>query len=352
MVKANNIPGIPNPELPVWAGSGGPSLAQGYINKKVRRPSKADGGWLGDIGPNGGNMPSRLLGMKLPGNNFYDNNNLDSVSIDGGVANPNNGLRRAGFGDTASLPTPVSRTLSASDLPGNTSTTTPSGGINWDNVGSAANKLMPFMSNIANSFRRVPQLIAPGQLSPITLNRVSNAGELANIDSQTRAQDVAADIGLDGNTAAAVRSGNLVTKLKAYGDSYSRNAEQNASIGNQENMFNAGIAEKNLNMKQEYNNQRVSAQVAQQRASSQNLANASDKFVALQNAKAQRDLDSQKWTDASRLFNKGVVDRYQQYLSNPGDEAKKLQDAKDEEDDSYRTKKRMGGSLKRLKKVY
>lgn len=322
MPTNNHIPGIPNVQLPAWADSGVGTLAQTYLDRKSRRPIKATGGWLGDLGdkptvPRGDSIEQGAYTTAIPG---------------------------------ATMSTPPELQSGASPRPWSP----PSGGINWNNVAEGVNKVTPFLSNIVNTFRKVPQPIAPGQLSPITLGRVSNSNEIANIDSVTRSADVAADRGLDGPTSAAVRASNLSSKLRAYGDSYSRNATQNTEIGNQQNMFNAGIEEKNVRANDEYNDKRVSAQIAQQRMSSENIANASDKYVALQNSKAQRDLDSKKWTDASRLFNKGVVDRYESYLKDPEGQAKKLQDARDEEDTSYRKKPkaRMGGMMNRLKKAY
>lgn len=319
MAVNNNIPGIPNAQLPSWADSGVGSLAQGYLDRKTRRPSKAAGGWLGEMDKNDPTVFDPAYTSAIP-----------SV--------------KAGYSVAPNMEIVPIRTMAP----------IPSNGINWNQIAEGVNKVTPFLSNVVNSFRKVPQPIQPGQLSPVTLNRVSNANELANIDSVTRSADIAADRSLDGNTSAAVRSGNLVSKLRAYGDSYSRNAQQNAEIGNQQTMFNAGIDERNIRANDNYNDQRISAQIAQQRASSENIANASDKFVALQNAKAMRDLDAQKWTDTSRLFNRGVMDRYEQYLKNPDKESQRLQDARDQENENYRKrpKARMGGSLNRLKKAY
>lgn len=339
MVKTNTLPGIPQPQLPLWADSGVGSLSQSFLNKRGAKPIKASGGWLGEF-PN--NNPAAGPGDPV------------TMNFDGLKTQPLE-ARSPGFG--YGTPTPNFAARVTPDY--GAGTPPPSSGIDWAGAAKIGQGLIPFASNIANSFRKVPQPIPGSQISPVSFQKVNNSNELAAIDQQTRASDLAVDRNLSGNAGAAVRTGNLAGKLRAYGDSYSRTANTNAGIYNQQEQFNSGIEDRNARVRDEYNDKTISARIAQQRASSENLSNASDKFVQLQNAKAQRELDAQKWTDASRLFNKGVVSRYQDYLANPSKvgqelEDKRTKDEQAEEEDLYPKKKRMGGTLApaRMKKAY
>jgi hypothetical protein len=292
MATKQPLPGLPEPQLPQWAGANDTKLnglPQTFLNKRRARPLKAGGGWLGDVG-------------------LYD-------PLQRGPSLPS----ASGIGaSTIAAPTPGFST--ATIAPDNNiaePTTTPDGsGVNWNGVASGLNKLVPFASNIANAFRSVPKPIRSAPISSVTLSRVNNSNERANLDMQTRGEDLAADRGLAGNTASAVRAAGLSTKLRAYGDSYSRENNANADISNRQAEINSGIQEKNIGLTNQYNSELTASKIAQQKASAANISNAADKYIGIQNTTAQRNLDQQKWTDMSRLFNTGVKNRYEEFLGN------------------------------------
>lgn len=347
MATKQPLPGLPEPQLPQWASAGDTKmngLPQTFLNKRKARPLKAGGGWLGDDNTTDTPRPAMpvINGANPQGALPAFENNQTSIAADNNIA---------------------------PDAP-----VTPDGsGINWNSVAKGVNSIVPFASNIANAFRRVPQPIRPGTISPVSLTRVSNANERANLDYQTRGEDLAADRSLAGNTGSAVRAAGLATKLRAYGDSYSRENNANADIANRQAEINSGIQERNVASQNNYNDQLVGAKMAQQRQSAANISNASDKYIQIQNATAQRNLDQQKWTDMSRLFSKGIVDRYEDYAKDPQGYMKKIQaqisanspktkvsSSADPENEDNDNQKKMGGklnpsnksNLKRLRKAY
>lgn len=299
----------PIPKLPLWAGNNSMPIGTGW-----KAFDGEDRPWVGDLGP------AYQAGSTMP---------------PAGQA-------------------PVSTNIIPPYQPSSGS------GFSWGQIASGVAKIAPFASNIVNSFRKPPAPKPPsGYLSPVTLSRVDDSNERAQIDRQVRGEDRFADTNLDGNTAAAYRQANLAGKLRAYGDSFSKENTTNVGISNQQAQMNSNIQERNLGKMDDYNDKVTSMQIAQQRASSENIANASDKYVALQNAQAQRDLDTEKWSYASRLFGPGLADRLDQYRSDPVAYQKKLQE-QEAISKASGTKLALGGklnsnsplSMKKLRKVY
>lgn len=308
MATTQAFPGIPALQLPSWANKGAEgSLSQRFLDRYGAKPKLVDGGWIGDLGPGYG----KSLGLSqwplnpVPGAPF--NNPIAGTS---GLTASGSKMPIIGSADSLNTGPVTSTTMQTPDI-------SRGSGANWGALESGAKQLAPFISNIANSLRRPPQSIRPGMASPITFSRINNSNERANIDTATRAQDLGADRGLDGNTAASYKAANLATKLHAYGDSYSRENNANVQIANEQSQFNSGIQRENLAKTDAYNDKVVESKIAQQRNQSANLANASDKFVAIQNANAERTLKEKEFTEASRLFNPGVAERYAAYNKNP-----------------------------------
>ena len=206
---------------------------------------------------------------------------------------------------------------------------------------SRAKDLIPFASNMLNAFRKPPMPKRPGTLSPVTLGKVSYANERTEADRLVRGADLGAERGLDGNTAASVRAGNLSQKFRMYSDSYARENNENTDITNKQTMINAGIDEKNTRGNDFYNQQVVERRIAQQGQQSANVANAADKYISIQNEQAKRDLEAKNFAITSKVFeNSGVLKRLMGKLQAEGI------------DDPSNTK-RYGGKLKgKLKRAY
>jgi hypothetical protein len=179
-------------------------------------------------------------------------------------------------------------------------------------IKGGVDKAAPFLSNAINALRKPPAPTRGRMLNPVSLAKVDYSGERASIDSQTAAANKGADQGVDGQTAAAIRGANAARNFDAKGQSYEREANANSAISNQQAQLNAGIEAQNLGREDKYNDDVISMKLANQREQSQNLANASDKYVAEKNADAARALDKEKFRILSKVYSNGIVDRINQ----------------------------------------
>lgn len=178
-------------------------------------------------------------------------------------------------------------------------------------VGETLNNATPYVSNIAQAFRKAPMPHRGRSISATPLTQVSLEAERNAINQATRNTDLIGDMNLDANTAASVRGSNLATRLKALGDSYSREAQMNVAQNARQAQMNLQVDSYNAAKSDEYGDALVERQIAQQRQAGQNLANFADKRVASMNEKATRDLDLQKFKVLSRMYkDSGVMDRF------------------------------------------
>lgn len=172
------------------------------------------------------------------------------------------------------------------------------------------NQLAPFVSNMVNAFRKPPAPPMPTMNSQVTLNRVSNDNEINQIEGGVRASNMVAGRTLDENSAAAVRGSNLAERFNQMSASNDRKNIANIGIGNQEAQMNAAIEGTNTAKKDQYGRDLVDMKIANQREKSDNIANAADKYVGIQNEKAKRDLDLKKFGIVTEMYNRdGVASR-------------------------------------------
>jgi hypothetical protein len=204
----------------------------------------------------------------------------------------------------------------------------PGSGSNWrkafSTAAGGANALMPYLSNIANSFRKPPMPAAPQLVGYVSPRKVNYSDQMAEADRQVRGANLGADQTLDGNTAAAVKMGNLTQGIRAKNSIQSAEANTNAELAGRTDQLNAGISLQNAGMKNQYNQELVERQIAEQQEQSANLSNATDKYIASQNEKAKGQLDLDKLSVYKQLWqNSGVYDRLlgtmkQQGINLPG----------------------------------
>lgn len=188
--------------------------------------------------------------------------------------------------------------------------------LNRNKVFSAIGDTIPYISNIANSFRRPPMPATPRTVSPIAPTRVSFAAQMAEADRQRRGADLAASRSLDENTAAAVRASDLAQSIRAKNSIAEQEANINAGLRMQAAQVNAGIDAQNTAIMNQYKQDQVAARIAQQREQSENLANAADKYIAQRNAEAQRKLDMDRLKVYLPLWKQsGVYDRLMNEIS-------------------------------------
>lgn len=263
---------------------------------KVKRFQKENG--LSVDGIWGSKSQAAFERYSKPGAGWLDARPLSGTTIARTPAAPK--LAESAMSDGAPLPT--------------------GGNTDWlGKAGSIADSLAPFASNIVNSFRKPPVPKAPTLASPVTLGKVDYSADRAATESAVRGADLAAERGLDGNTAAAVRASSLATKLGAISRINQNEANENTQIGNRQTMINSEIGMRNNMLKDNYNNTLTEMEIADQNQKGANLANAADKYIAIKNQDKARALEEKKFNITSRLFdNSGVMNRFLQDLREKG----------------------------------
>lgn len=224
--------------------------------------------------------------------------------------------------DFGAAPTNVPATTSVNYAPvGDIGYNPGSGPSTWDRIASGANRIAPFASNIANSFRTPPMPIQPQLLRPVTLSRINLGATRQAITNSTRAADVQADRGLDEQSAQAIRSRNLAGKLNQLGQVNEQEEFLNARQKAEAAGMNINVDMANSNSMNRYNDQLVERQVAQQREQSANFANASNKAIEIGNEKDKARLDRDKLDMLSRQWKaSGVYTRMKNQFAKEGNE--------------------------------
>lgn len=183
-------------------------------------------------------------------------------------------------------------------------------GVNWQKLGDIGNNLAPYASNIINAFRRAPTPAQPIMDSPPVLQRVNLEADRVQVGRAISAANIGADRTLTGNTATAVRQYNMGQSLNELSKINERERNTNIGISNQQSIYNAQAAASNNAKQEDYNQSMVERNVAQQREQAANLANAADKYVAIQNEQRKANTDLDKARILKSVYNKsGVLKR-------------------------------------------
>lgn len=206
----------------------------------------------------------------------------------------------------------------------NPGTAAPAAGASgWQSVFGTASKISssvaPYVSNIANSFRKPPMPAMPGLVNPVTLPNINLDNARNRISRATHAQDINADRALSPQAAAAVRNANLAKEIEGT----SQVSEQEAFLNSRQRTEAAGM---NLNVDtmnnaamNHYRDSIVERNIAMQKEQSANLSNAVDKNIGMQNEQAKRDLDLKKMGVLSQMWkDSGVYDRLLKRLKDQG----------------------------------
>lgn len=203
--------------------------------------------------------------------------------------------------------------------------------VDMSGVSNAASAIAPFVSNIANSFRKPPSPVAPILAAPISLRKPSLAVGRREVDRAVKGANTSADLALDQNTAAAAKAANLITGINAKGKLFEEEANMGAQVDNQAASINANINMANLRRLDQYNDDKVNRGIAIQREGSENIANAADKFVQIQARKDAMDLERQKFATVSQAFaQSGVTQRLVNRILGKDADYKPTQDEIDE----------------------
>lgn len=183
-------------------------------------------------------------------------------------------------------------------------------GLNLDQI---AGDLIPYASNIINSFRRPPM---PKQRAsvPISISpRIRLDARRAKVADEVRTMNVAADRGLDENTAAAVKRSSMAGQLRELSNISEVEANANAQITAGDNQLNSRINMYNASKTDEFSDMLTERSLAQQRFSQQNIADISDKYMRQTEERDKAQLDRDKYTVLKTLWEKsGVNDRVEE----------------------------------------
>lgn len=157
------------------------------------------------------------------------------------------------------------------------------------------NKVLPFVSNVANSFRKLPAPPDPNLDSTVNPNYVDYSNQRAEVTRSVRGANKATDQQLASSTASqGAKAANLVQGMREMNRINESESNTNAQIANRTDEVNANIKSSN-NSKLDYRNaQETARQLRQQELASENLADATNKIQLSQRDKKLQDLEDDK----------------------------------------------------------
>lgn len=163
------------------------------------------------------------------------------------------------------------------------------------NLQSGVEKVMPFVSNLANAFRKLPAVPDPVLNDPVAPRYANYNASRAEAVRAVRSANKTADAQLSSsNVAAAVKAANLTQGIRALNEVNQAEYNTNTQIGNRAIERNQEIAREN-NAKLEYAEaQKVSRSLKQQELNAENLSNLSDKFQLMTRDRNLRSLEDDK----------------------------------------------------------
>lgn len=179
------------------------------------------------------------------------------------------------------------------------------------------NDVLPFATNIANSFSRLPKPFEPTYEQTINPSLVNYSSDKAELDRTFRG----ASRGIDESTnnvgqANAAKVATLAKVLEARGRLSQAEHNTNANITNQTNQVNSGINARNVQRTNSFRDELVARNLKQQQLQQANFANASDKIQLAGKDKSLMDLENRKLgillaTDKDTgTFNRNLYDNY------------------------------------------
>jgi len=186
-----------------------------------------------------------------------------------------------------------------------------------------AKALTPYVSNLVNSLRRAPKAPDPHLDPLVTLQRVNMSNDRAEVGREVYSTNKAANMNLDENSAAAVKQYTLADSFNKNSKINETERNANTEISNREVQTNAGITSMNNNKLDQQSRDNVERRVANQEFGAANLANAADKYQAIQNEGAKAALESKKLDVVKAMYDgDGVASRtfkkLQDIMTDPG----------------------------------
>ena len=162
-------------------------------------------------------------------------------------------------------------------------------GFDWSKVTDGINNTIPYLSNIANAFRKYPNIPSPNLVNPISLNTVDLSADRYNINRANRNANLQELRGSDGAVQAAVIGNNNANSADRLNQVNQQERNKNIEIANAQEQYNNKIQQYNNRLKDMYNQQNLQRANAQQVNSLQNLADVSQKYINQANVKQTND---------------------------------------------------------------
>lgn len=180
----------------------------------------------------------------------------------------------------------------------------------FNKIGSSADELSPYISNISNAFRKAPRPTVPIMDSFTNLSKIDLSNERHAVKRTTDAANKATERNVDSSTAEAIKAFNRGQEFNQLSSINERENNTNIGIGNQQAMMDAQVKASNTERRNDYGDAKTAADIADVRERSANVANAGDKFTLIQNEKRKASVERDKVRVLSSLYNKsGVLSR-------------------------------------------
>jgi len=174
----------------------------------------------------------------------------------------------------------------------------------------AGKSILPYASNIVNAFRTPPKVPMPNLDPLVTLQKVNYDNDRYEVEKGIRGANLNAYRNLDENTATAITGYNLAQRFNQLSAVNQAERNQNLEISNKEVLTNAGIKSSNNAKLDKMAESNVERRLAMQRESAENIANAVDKKIMIDNEKSKANLDLKKFAILARAYNReGVAGR-------------------------------------------
>lgn len=222
--------------------------------------------------------------------------------------------------------------------------------LDLSGLGKAADAVAPFVSNIANAFRKPPMPSRDIATPYTTLSKVNLDNERADLNRTMNIADRSAERNVDGNTSEAIKAFNRGTRFDRMNTITDRETNANIAIGNDQAKLDMATTNANIAKTNEYNQQLVERKLAQQREQGANIANAGDKVVAIRNEKEKGRVELEKAKVLSSVsMGKGIIARQNKRMKEAGLKNPNRIDGSWREEDFDETKLALGGVLKMRK---
>lgn len=184
------------------------------------------------------------------------------------------------------------------------------------------NNVMPYLSNVANSFSRLPNPIAPLLEQTTNPSLVNYDNDRAELDKTFRGMSKgltqsSPNVGV----ANANRVAMLSKVLDAKGKISQQEGNTNAQITNQNNFLNTTVNARNAERTNNFSDELTARRIKQQQLNQANLSDASNKFQLNQRDNKMMDMEDRKnaillATDETGSFNRKLYDNYVKELYN------------------------------------